>query len=274
MPTIQDNLSFVPLRIQMKFNETKLGVGTAFFYLYENKTYLITNWHNATGRSPNDLKPLSQESAIPNLIELPIAYSAKRENPDPSGGENIFWKTYNFSLYEEGIPTWYEHPVHGHKVDAVAFPLEGLNETRLFAANDMNNLNLDKIVLRPSLDAFVLGYPLGITGGANFPIWKRASIATEPDIDIESLPKFLIDTATREGMSGSPVYAQINGHYIPEGKEGLENAIFGEGRRFVGIYSGRLGSDAFQAQLGIVWKEKALIEIIEGKKIGISSYEI
>lgn len=272
--TIQEKLSFVPLRIQMKFNETDLGIGTAFFYLYEDKTYLITNWHNITGRSPIDLRPLSKELAIPNLIALPIVYSEKSEAPSPHGGENIFWKIYNLNLYENNVPVWYEHPVHGRQVDAVALPLDGLNETRIYAANDASSLNLENIVLRPSLDAFVLGYPLGITGGAKFPIWKRASIATEPDIDIENLPKFLIDTATREGMSGSPVYAQVNGYYIPEGKQGIENAIFGEGRRFVGIYSGRLGNDAFQAQLGVVWKEKAIIEIIQGKKVGTSSFEI
>jgi|GEM_PF-2701173 len=43
---IQDPLSCVALRISMYFNSTKLATGTAFIYLYEEKPYLITNWHN------------------------------------------------------------------------------------------------------------------------------------------------------------------------------------------------------------------------------------
>jgi len=40
--------------------------------------------------------------------------------------------------------------------------------------------------------------------------------------------------------------------------------MFGKGRRFVGVYSGRLGAeDEFKAQLGIVWKESALISLVE-----------
>jgi hypothetical protein len=41
-------------------------------------------------------------------------------------------------------------------------------------------------------------------------------------------------------------------------------ASIGKGRRFVGVYSGRLGAeDEFKAQLGIVWKESALISLVE-----------
>jgi hypothetical protein len=186
----------------------------------------------------------------------------------------VQWRPAILELYKGEIPIWYEHPEHGYKVDVVAIPLDGLEETKIIAANNKEKLDLENFTLRPSLDAFVLGYPLGITGGGKLPIWKRASIATEPDIDLENLPKFLIDTATREGMSGSPVYAQENGFFIPEDKPGMDNAIIGEGRRFVGIYSGRLGSDTFQAQLGIVWKEMAIVEIITGKMHGKSSFEI
>ena len=65
-------------------------------------------------------------------------------------------------------------------------------------------------------------------------------------------------------MSGSPVYAQEVGYWLPEGETEFDKASIGKGRRFVGIYSGRLGAeDEFKAQLGIVWKESALIELVE-----------
>ena len=109
-----------------------------------------------------------------------------------------------------------------------------------------------------------MGYPRGMSGGGHFPIWKRATIATEPDVDLDGLPRFYVDTATREGMSGSPVYAQEVGYWLPEGETDKAKASIGKGRRFIGVYSGRLGAeDEFKAQLGIVWKESALISLVE-----------
>lgn len=277
--TIQEKLSWVPFRIRICFEEHELGVGTAFFYIHKNESYLITNWHNVSGRRPYDHKPISKHAAIPDnlVVEVPeasperleINIQIEPENDLPSGEALVGWKSYTLNLYDNKTPTWYVHPEHRHLVDAVAIPV-GSEGTKLIPANH-SSLDLDNITLRPSIDAFVLGYPLGLTGGAKFPIWKRASIASEPDIDLDKLPKFLIDTATREGMSGSPVYAQVNGYYVPEETSGIENAVIGEGRRFAGIYSGRVGDDNFKAQMGVVWKEKAIVEIIEGKTFGDSS---
>jgi hypothetical protein len=40
--------------------------------------------------------------------------------------------------------------------------------------------------------------------------------------------------------------------------------MMGKGRRFIGVYSGRLGAeDEFKAQLGLVWKESGLIELLD-----------
>ena len=124
---------------------------------------------------------------------------------------------------------------------------------------------------RPGLDSFVLGFPEGMLGGARFPIWKRASIASEPDIDIDDLPKLYVDTATRNGMSGAPVYLQKSGLITPEGKT-MKESYFGVAYKFIGIYSGRIGEDAFNAQLGIVWKEKAILETIHGNQKGRSPF--
>jgi hypothetical protein len=82
-----------------------------------------------------------------------------------------------------------------------------------------NRLPLDKLSLTPGMDVFVLGYPRGISGGGRFPLWKRGSIASEPDVNIDNLPMMYIDTATREGMSRAPVYAQEVGFWAPGGKK-------------------------------------------------------
>jgi hypothetical protein len=147
-----------------------------------------------------------------------------------------------------------------------------LATTNAVSAN-AESLELDKLSLTPGMDVFVLGYPLGLSGGGRFPLWKRGSIASEPDVDIDDLPKMYIDTATREGMSGAPVCMPKK---LGSGRRKERNfpmgAMFGKGHRFIGIYSGRVGDDPFLAQLGIVWKEEAIQEIIAGAHSGTSSF--
>ena len=247
----------------MAFGETELAIGTAFFYRHLESTHLVTNWHNVTGRNPKSKQPLSSHGGVPNRMIVGIpTHTTKDERPC------ILWQWKTLRLYEDEKmerPAWCEHPTFHESVDVVTIPLGGLEETAVMAAND-SQLGLDNIRLYPSLDVFVLGFPRGMSGGAHFPIWKRASIATEPDVDIDGLPKIFIDTATREGMSGSPVYAQEVGYWMPEGKTSPGDAVIGKGRRFIGIYSGRVGDDSFQAQLGIVWKASVIEEIIQTSK--------
>ena len=126
-------------------------------------------------------------------------------------------------------------------------------------------------------DVFVLGYPRGFDGGHELAIWKRGSIASQPNVDLEKLPKILVDTATREGMSGAPVIARRRGLIIPRGVQGTPGQftgleLIGQADTFLGVYSGRIGDDELGVQLGIVWKARVLEEIIVGQRIGQSPY--
>jgi hypothetical protein len=305
---LTNTLSLVPIRIEMCFHNEVLATGTAFTYTFQEKTYLITNWHNVTGREPDKLKCKHTESALPNCITANIPYI--------TGGNNkptkIRWEKYPVALYKDTGDTtsqavWYEHPIYQRQVDVVAIPIDlssNLSEeksiwhgrdypmmafiengqageleiSRVPAVCPANHagLGLKNIRLETGLDVFVLGFPRGMSGGAEFPIWKRGSIASEPGFDINNLPKMLIDTATREGMSGAPVYALSRPFSGLDDKDvnGKPKIFAGYAERFIGIYSGRIGSDVFQAQLGIVWKPPVIDEIIEGKMIGRSSFEL
>ena len=100
-------------------------------------------------------------------------------------------------------------------------------------------------------------YPRGLDGGNELAIWKRASIASEPKHDIDGLPKLLIDTATRQGMSGSPVIVRRRGMTVPRGVQRVPGKLtgqelIGESDTFLGVYSGRIGDDPMGVQLGIV----------------------
>ena len=270
IPTIQHELTYVPIHITIRYEETDLAIGTAFFYSFDGQDYLITNWHNVTGRKPSDNTVISESGGIPDNLLLRIPYREQQEN----GPTLLKWIPDSLKLYEDAErqePSWLEHPVYGRRVDAAAIRIEKLGATSAVPAN-AESLDLSNLRLLPGMDVFVLGYPRGISGGGRFPIWKRGSIASEPAVHIDDLPKMFIDTATREGMSGSPVFAQETGFWAPEGAELPSGGVFGRGNRFLGVYSGRLGEDPFLAQLGIVWKEEAISEIVKSEKRGTSSF--
>ena len=190
----------------------------------------------------------------------------------------ITWRWQWLALYRDERreeACWFVHPVHRHRVDIAALPVAFAEDTALIAANN-RRLDLDDLRLTPSLDVYIVGYPRGTFGGANFPIWKRGSIASEPDIDVDGKPKFYVDAATREGMSGSPVFAQEVGLWAPRGAgRYLGKYNLGKGRAFAGVYSGRIGAeDEFKAQLGFVWRARALDEIVEARVIGDSAFEL
>jgi hypothetical protein len=52
------------------------------------------------------------------------------------------------------------------------------------------------------------------------------------------------------------------------------NRRFPVSYRFVGVYSGRLGHGELEAQLGIVWKAKAVDEVVQGQTKGKSSFSL
>lgn len=254
-----DPLSYCSLPIRLINVETHavLSIATAFLYKNEEKYYLITNHHNVTGVDSNIQKRISSSLASPTGIEIPFL---KQKTP------HILWERRVLPLYNsDNMPLWYIHPIYHKKVDVIAFPIDiDITEFYLRAINEIEFEN-EKPMITDTV--FILGFPNNISSGANFPIWKRGSIASEPDIDLDGLPKMLVDTASRVGMSGSPVVYRRQGiHGLVDGKL-VDESIIGEIQSLCGIYSGRIRTDSeLDTQLGIVWKKSVIQEIIAGKQ--------
>ncbi|WP_255079595.1 serine protease [Lacihabitans sp. CCS-44] len=252
MNTIKPHyLSLCTLKLLLNFNETELAIGTGFIYSHKEKLYLITNWHNVTGRNPSTHKRLTEKhGGFPNKILFKLR---SRKN-----GADFYSSEMDLYVDEEHtIPNWLIHPIHKEKADVVAI------EISFEEADDVLIQSLNQFVdfqynLKANIadDVFVIGYPRGLDSEFILPIWKRGSIASEPDVNIDELPKILIDTITREGMSGSPV---IFRQHSPIKTVGVLGSIYG----FQGIYSGRIG-DIDSIQLGYVWKKEVIEEIIDG----------
>src|SRR5260370_15689560 len=114
------------------------------------------------------------------------------------------------------------------------------------------------------MDVYILGYPFG-TAPPGFPVWKRGSIASEPDLTRIGTGYMLVDTASRPGMSGAPVIRRSWGTHLLEG-----SAISSDSTpqsKFIDVYSGLLHTkDPTDAQIGMVWPVDDIQEIIWGQK--------
>lgn len=255
-----DEFSMMASPLTIYFEQQVLATGTCFAYVRDDVPYLVTNWHNLAGRNPMTNAPLSKSGGIPNRVSAFL----------PVPGRLDKWNALDIPLFDkDGIPCWFEHPKHGNKVDIGVLPL--LYDPRLYQPWAINKAKylVNNMLIMAGMDVFVLGFPFGIAGCGAFPIWKRASLATEPELDYDDLPKIMIDTATRPGMSGSPVICRKWGWYL--NSQGGTSAPDGTSTQFVGVYSGRIGAeDELKAQLGIVWKAAAVDDIIVGRQRGVA----
>ena len=193
-------------------------------------------------------------------------------------------------------PLWFEHPEIGSNCDLIALPMERPESCPEFMHNAANRIGNARIPVEPGCTVFVVGFPRSISVGFGLPLWKSGFIASEPYYDVtvggqpweyggilegNKLPAFFIDAQTREGMSGSPVFAQFIGSWdksdpyrpINPDEPGFWNrkdvAIFGsQGRAFIGCYSGRIASNEEQAALGLCWRSDVIEDICRARKRG------
>jgi hypothetical protein len=260
-----DPYSLTTVPLEQYANSNSLGRATGFIWRRRDQHYLITNWHVVTGKNARTGEPLGP--ARPDMLR---AYFNTR--------------AMNFGKVVRDIPIrdadhnplWYIEPIRRRKddnelspapfgpkgCDVVAIPLRGLGSDTDINLYPINVLKSEHdLSVRIGMDVFILGYPFGhqLPG---FPVWKRGSIASEPDLTRLGTGYMLVDTASRRGMSGSPVIRRSWGIHM------LENDAFAMGNtsqsKFIGVYSGRLHTnDKEDVQLGMVWPADDIENIID-----------
>ena len=244
-----DSLSGVSRYIRMYFGQTLLASGTCFFAMSSDGPVLVTNRHNFTGRNNITGKTLHKQCAIPNHAVVTL-----------HGPKEVHYHIDLVDHENPDAPSWVEHPTLGAKADIVALPVKEVTNI----IGETNSVSLDAVSSQRSWHRWDVGselqvirYPFGQIGGP-FPIWSKGFIASEPDVDIASLPIFLIDCKTRAGQSGSPVWARFRkGDVVThKGKDYQAKKIM---NHFLGTYSGRLRRDS---DLGLVWKRNCIEELV------------
>jgi S1-C subfamily serine protease len=240
--------SIQSLLLQPRVGTTILGSATGFVVSRSDRHYLITNRHVVRGRHNDTDEFLHPSGAVPDNV---IIWHNSR-------GKLGTWLPKEERLLDvTGRSLWLEHAVYGGRVDVVALPLTDIDDASLYAYDPWNPG--PAIVVSPSDLVSIIGFPFGLLAGGAFGIWISGFVASEPQIQLNDLPCFLVDSRTRPGSSGSPVIAHRTG-----GAVSLEggNTTLGGGpvTRFLGVYSGRLNE---ASELGFIWKVTLVAEIIE-----------
>jgi hypothetical protein len=291
------------VHITLRKEKIVLAIGSGVLYKRAAKTYIVTAWHNVTGRHTESLKCLSKLAATPDNIVVTIACRTSAQGREMG----YFRRSITVPLEINGKTTYYIHSQGWPRVDVVAIPIDPsenyLSEGQIASGQQVNfsnplvsigingsidsqiehiqdaessathiNSDLSKY-LYASDDLFILGYPQGITDWTMQPVWKRASVATSPHLGWHRQPQFLVDCASKEGMSGAPAISYNRRGSFQIG--GVVHITSGPVTVFHGIYVGRLGSTSeFEAQLGCVWKKSVIDEVIDGAMFGQISEEI
>lgn len=172
--------------------------------------------------------------------------------------------TSGMPLDDNGAPLWLEHPIHTRGVDVVALPIEDTAGTDLYA-HDFDNFGIP-VVWGVSSPLSIIGFPFGRSGGRLFAVWLQGWVASEPDIDYDDMPLFLIDARTRQGQSGSPVIFYDDGSGFVSFVDGsVQGGTGKEVIRLLGVYSGRISKES---DIGRVWKARAVAEVLDGDRRG------
>ncbi len=192
----------------------------AFFWRWNEKVFLITNWHVVTGTNPLDGKSKGwcpEKIAIEYFPKATVASGWRKIEEIPA---------LEIELYEDfNSPYWIQHEMMTEWcVDIVAIEIsaESLNSANVFCINDFEYPTLYHFA---GSEIFVLGHPRPRSHSnypVAFPIWKRGSIASELIVPFDMKPAFLVDSRTSNGMSGSPVFARVFG---PAAYAGRHNQI-------------------------------------------------
>lgn len=246
-----DHISLSTTPIFLSKGDKVVSQGTGFFYVQQELNnlqilYLVTNHHVLTGSSPSENKPPVGDN---------IAFQFHYSETEPGK-----IKTIRFPLFaKNGKPVWITSSSYPG-ADLAVIPLV----TSLYQDCKINCISAEwakgKLKVRPTTNVTLVGYPYGFYDKKNaLPIWKTGSVASEPKIDFDGKPLFLIDVSAFPGMSGSPVFAISYGMY--EMEEG--GTTVGGIRRFLGVY----------ASMQMVGKEKYLEEIVHDARFGIVDYE-
>lgn len=245
-----DRFSLRSRYLTLMFGGEDLGTGTGFLTASQAGPLLFTARHNFTGRDHFSGRLICSSAPPPNSVRITHLSSHR--------GLIELVHTVEPLFDQNGEPLWIEHPTLHERADLAALPLRSVEGIRVEGLT-YDPVNTGQRFLRgPGTSVSVIGFPFGLPKDGVLALWATGHVASEPMLDFDGLPVFLIDCRTRPGHSGSPVIAYRSfGSHGTEGGGGVH--IAGGTGRFLGLYTGRVHPES---DLGYVWKVEAIAETI------------
>jgi hypothetical protein len=266
LPADLDPASLMTTPVLLMNGTRAVSQGTGFFFASTtldgkpDTVFLVTNYHVVTGRPPLTPGPRAGDRIRFILHENPAELTRVRQIELP--------------LYDQrGDPLWVvSEAVPKADVVLVPVPPEAYRDISLLVFTEAHTRG--DIRIRPSSGATLLGYPYGFYDESHFlPVWKTGHVASEPSVDFNDLPTFLVDVSAFPGMSGSPVLAVANGIY--ESEDGTMRS--GRVLKLLGIFSAmpvvrekkpadvnglaETQTTEINLQLGYVWKAALIADV-------------
>lgn len=266
-----DHLSMITTKVLLLKSDSLVSQGTGFFFITQDTVnkqstvFLVTNYHVLTGSAPEENKaPIGDN----------IIFFFHKDQNNTSDLKQI-----RFPLFTKtGRPIWVSSSKY-KSADIAIIPLP----TSLYSDCKLQGISEEwaksQIVLHPTSSLTLIGYPYGFSDTKNaLPIWKTGTIASEPLIDFDGKPLFLVDISAFPGMSGSPAFAIAFGMYEVEQGSVTPGSV----KKFLGIYASmqmleekkyleQLDADKKEGikiseslELGHIWKADLIIDIING----------
>ena len=240
-----DPFSLTTVPVQQFANGQPMKRATAFVWKQGPQHYLITNWHVVTGRNADtgELEAPARPDMLRSLFNVRIGDFGKQP--------------LDIRIRDQdGRPLWLSYPGRGREIDVVALQLP---DDPVVTMYPINSVTSPPLRIRVGMDVFILGYPFGADEPA-FPVWKRGSIASEPYLVRQTTGYYLVDTASRPGMSGAPVILRSwTSDYVAGSVRAITDP---PATNLIGIYSGRLGAATSEAQIGRAWHESYIRDIV------------
>jgi hypothetical protein len=269
-------------RLELFFYETSLGHATGFLYNNAGNLCLVSNWHVFSGKNAITLKVMNTDGMMPTRVKFHLTCATVHDT-----GVEYHFMPMTADLTNDGVGLWWQHRGYldgtgvPRIVDVGILPLEAyltgidpktvqsFENQVLVHQSAKGELRYQQGTAQVGSEVFILGYPMGLAKQAVFPIWKRASVASEPLYPIvDTMPAIYVDALTRHGMSGSPVILISSGLI---GEDGLPSKReLDDDPWLIGVYAGRTGStgEELEMALGRVWKKPCLDEIFRHKVPG------
>jgi hypothetical protein len=230
---------------------TLLAKGTGFFYRVDGQVYLVTARHNLSGKhwETNQFLHTTYSVAPTHVV---VAFRAA----PPKGGypldQPVNSHHYLLRLIDEAWqPIWREHPRYGRSVDVAALPFNLPDDQDLIVEAwdvDTTSTQQPSSKIWSGQDISIIGYPYGIRGSFDLPLWVRGAIASEPALMYEyrgrEYPLFLVDSRTRTGQSGSAVVSVRQPFSVTPTPDGTQMQYSVSPQcRLLGVYTGRISDD-------------------------------